>query len=191
MCAGSPCAFAPRHPPALQPRSPPGGTTSRLRLRLRSPGSRRDPHSLRHEASEYLHDEHFPEIQLPTAANAASSRRDRSAEDEGSPQGRFYHRQHPYTATRRRNFKKRGNHYNKLQRTAKILQPPKFWGVFIQKRALPSTPQPPPGCGAAPARPGAEGGAWDTVLAAAAAPPVPSVSPQLTSHGSRPPSCSW
>lgn len=87
----------------------------------------------------------------------------------GFPQG--HPRQHPHTTTRLGNFKKRGKHYNKPQGTAKNPATTQILGLFTKKGALPSTPQPPPGCGAAPARPGAEGGAGGEALAAAAAPP--------------------
>lgn len=143
MCGVTPCLCT----------AAPGGTVSRLRLKFSPPGSRGHPHSL-HEVSEHLH-EHFAQTQLPTAANAAPSHTP-ITEDEGFPQGHFYPRQHPHITTRLGNFKKRSKHYDKPQGTAKNPATTQILGLFTQKGALPSTPLPPPGCGAAPARPGAE-----------------------------------
>lgn len=145
---------------------------SRLRLKFSPPGSWGHAHSLLHKVSEYLHDEHFAQTQLPTAANTAPSHT-QITEDEAFPQGHFYPRQHPHITTRLGNFKKRSKHYDKPQGTAKNPATTQILGLFTQKGALPSTPLPPPGCGAAPARPRAEGGAGDEPLAAAAAPPCP------------------
>lgn len=180
MCGVTPCLRT----------AAPGGTVSRLRLKFSPPGSRGHPHSLHHEVSEHLH-EHFTQTQLPTAANTAPSHTDRSLKTRGFHKDIFT----PDSARTQPPdwgiLRNEANITTNPREQQKTLQPHKFWGCLRRKELsrprpfhLPAAGQPQPARGLR-GEPGTRH--WQQLQP----PLVPSVSPKLTSHGSRPPSCSW